>query len=628
MKKRYSLSALVVGILMIILLLGVFVLIKPHMTGNVTSVRTTASDDCALSEIKCVDDTFGATQEYSTIQACANVAVAGDTCLVWPGSYDETIITKSGGANNNYITFKSNGALIFGANIQHDFTIVDGFNITNGANQSGIYVMGNNSIISNNYIYNISFDAAIQNGDARPVNISIIGNKIYHSQYGIIANGQNWLVENNTIRRLYKYTNEPYSDADYIRFFGSSHIFRRNLLYDTSFSEIGDAHVDCFQTYDHGSAPYSKNITIEENICLNFSQGLMAEGFNEKNSSDFIIKNNIFAHAFDVVNSGSGIHIEDVANVTIVNNVFMDMRGIGAYIAVGTAEMGKNGVINNNIFYNVRQYSYMYFGNNNSGDYNLMYLGGEPCCNEPRLSSYDISGQDPLFVDVSAPLGPDGILFTDDDGFRLQNNSPAIGVGENGVDIGAYKYVNETTPSTICENSLCESGENCSNCAADCRNCVVSPINETCGNGYCNATSGENCSSCVNDCEICPGSGGGDGGGGGSGGGGSGSGGGGGNQNQSTNNQTSANQNINNENNNIGALTKAVGGAFSLNDDKITGTPDEVFDKTKERYIIRYIMLVGICMMILLLWAVKLVLKHKRDEIDENGDMVEDDSLY
>ena len=206
-------------------------------------------------------------------------------------------------------------------------------------------------------------------------------------------------------------------------------------------------------------------------------------------------------------------------------------------------------------------------------------------------------------------------IYVDDDGITKEWNykpypypHPLVLIESQIISIST----NET-----CGNGYCNAtaGENCSNCTADCGSCVAPPVSERCGNGYCNATAGENCSTCFQDCEICPGSGGGDGGG--SGGGGSGSGGGGGNQNQSTNNQTSANQNINNENNNIGALAEAVGGAFSLNDDKIIGTPDEVFDKTRERYIIRYIMLVGICMMILILWAVKLILKHKNEPLVE-----------
>jgi predicted outer membrane repeat protein len=38
---------------------------------------------------------------------------------------------------------------------------------------------------------------------------------------------------------------------------------------------------------------------------------------------------------------------------------------------------------------------------------------------------------DPLFVNIDNPIGPDGIWFTDDDGLRVVDGSPAIGAGHN-----------------------------------------------------------------------------------------------------------------------------------------------------------------------------------------------------
>lgn len=46
-----------------------------------------------------------------------------------------------------------------------------------------------------------------------------------------------------------------------------------------------------------------------------------------------------------------------------------------------------------------------------------------------------------------------------------------------------------------CGNGVCESGEDCTNCAADC----VIPL-VACGNALCEAGNGENCVSCPQDC--------------------------------------------------------------------------------------------------------------------------------
>lgn len=48
------------------------------------------------------------------------------------------------------------------------------------------------------------------------------------------------------------------------------------------------------------------------------------------------------------------------------------------------------------------------------------------------------NGGNPLFVDPSDPIGPDGLVFTADDGLRLLPGSPLLGTGEGGADIGAY----------------------------------------------------------------------------------------------------------------------------------------------------------------------------------------------
>ena len=43
--------------------------------------------------------------QYSTIQGCATVAVAGDTCVVYVGSYSETVTPAHSGSTGLPITF-------------------------------------------------------------------------------------------------------------------------------------------------------------------------------------------------------------------------------------------------------------------------------------------------------------------------------------------------------------------------------------------------------------------------------------------------------------------------------------------------------------------------------------------
>lgn len=48
-----------------------------------------------------------------------------------------------------------------------------------------------------------------------------------------------------------------------------------------------------------------------------------------------------------------------------------------------------------------------------------------------------------------------------------------------------------------CSNGVCESGESCNNCAAD---CISGTGIAACGNGICEAADGENCTNCPSDC--------------------------------------------------------------------------------------------------------------------------------
>lgn len=51
-----------------------------------------------------------------------------------------------------------------------------------------------------------------------------------------------------------------------------------------------------------------------------------------------------------------------------------------------------------------------------------------------------------------------------------------------------------------CGDAVCESIENCSNCASDCGDC---PLGSYCGDATCDPGANENCSNCATDCGIC-----------------------------------------------------------------------------------------------------------------------------
>jgi hypothetical protein len=113
-------------------------------TSGVLAQAVNAAYDCADRRILCVDDQPGAAQEYPTIQAAADAALAGDTVLVHPGFYAGFSLAKSGTASAP-LTVRVNGtpnsAVIWIAassgdgirldNVSH--VVVEGFTIVNVA---------------------------------------------------------------------------------------------------------------------------------------------------------------------------------------------------------------------------------------------------------------------------------------------------------------------------------------------------------------------------------------------------------------------------------------------------------------------------------------------------------------
>lgn len=104
---------------------------KTSTAVTVTIAGPVISSDCSMTNIRCVDDTAGSNQEYTTIQACADAAQVGDTCLVFPGTYREYVQTARGGTSGSPITFKANGAVtVEGFRLRFPYTNIDGFTIS------------------------------------------------------------------------------------------------------------------------------------------------------------------------------------------------------------------------------------------------------------------------------------------------------------------------------------------------------------------------------------------------------------------------------------------------------------------------------------------------------------------
>jgi hypothetical protein len=364
---------------------------------------------------------------FKTISHAAEVVNPGDLVYVNAGNYPERVtIKKSGTSSDKKITFMASprrSATVSGFDLNGNFIRVEGFQITNdltGTAENGISSSGTHNEIVDNYLYNVKKTAISSSGDGA----YIADNKIYKIQMGIITYGKDWIVEKNEIERVFWYG--TMGDADYSRFFGENGIIRKNYYHGSTAAETDPAHLDCFQTYDDGGT-YFKNITIEDNICMDCDQGIMGEAHFSHVSTNLLVKNNVFAHSL-----AWGVCLEDIDNAQIINNTFFETGVYGTGIS---GPYGKNGIIKNNIYMNIKERAYMCGDKSNAADYNLIFNCWKPI---PASGPNDIvNSKDPKVINASA------------NDFHLSSDSPCIDAGDPAskvpacggkrIDIGAFE---------------------------------------------------------------------------------------------------------------------------------------------------------------------------------------------
>ncbi len=376
---------------------------------------------------------------FKSIQRAVDAAGPGDAILVMSGRYPERVRVRSNGAPGKSITLRAvprRSAVVSGFDLEGSYILVEGFEITAEKPAVAVQLRGSYCEVLDNYIHDMaagvagtvgkpSSDGATRDYSAVTHN-RIAYNKVGHSQYGFILGGEDWLVENNEVERLFMFSpGNKYDDCDYTRFFGKGCVERCNYYHGSTADEIRVAHVDCLQTFTV-NGEIAQDLVFEDNTCFDFHQMCMVEGAPHIGSvSGWTFRGNIVSANSPTMSGGWGPDIIQTPNVTIANNTIATVR----WAAIGLrGQESTNGQIRNNILCNAERA--VVHGDRDFSAANPVVEHNLTFATSPVAGEQNINGKDPHFVDAAKR------------NFRLQEGSPAIDAGKGGVTIGALAYPN------------------------------------------------------------------------------------------------------------------------------------------------------------------------------------------
>jgi hypothetical protein len=309
---------------------------------------------------------------WATIAKANSTLVAGDTVIVSPGTYNESISPDGSGSQENYITFAakpgSRPVVRHVALQQKDYIRVIGFEITHNSTDfaHGVTLYASHHCeILNNYIHHTYRQGIRNNAYYGDSNYNIIrGNVISYTgcPAGVVnqcvgANGINLQGHHN----LFEY-NEISLTLDFIDTVGGYNIIRNNYFHNFRNSDFpngsGDAaHVDIWQPFGLAGHLSDRNIFennwAADNLEAN-SHFLQVRDETSSGEKEFIIRGNVGVRLGSYIAQFGAIDY-----VRVYNNTFSDFFHIyepqqKGWSAIGfNSEHGSDASLNNFVFNNI-----------------------------------------------------------------------------------------------------------------------------------------------------------------------------------------------------------------------------------------------------------------------------------
>jgi uncharacterized repeat protein (TIGR02543 family) len=300
--------------------------------------------DCAATNVRCVSSTAGANQEYATIQAAANAVVAGDTVLVFAGTYTGFTVSRSGSSTQAIRFLANDGNVIIGhgGNSELDgvrlqnvnYVTIEGFVIRNTASSSPRIhrcIAARGATADAPMTGNVMRNNQCIDADAEG---------LYASQFG------NGLIEGNTISGSGK-NGAARMHGIYLANAGSDGtVIRGNSISNNPNAESEGIHINGDSSI--GGDGLVSNLVIEGNRIT----GSGNNGLNFDGVQDSLIRNNIvYGNGHHALRAYAADGAAGPRNMRVVNNTFDASAGwavkftedVGGHVLFNNILLGTSG---------------------------------------------------------------------------------------------------------------------------------------------------------------------------------------------------------------------------------------------------------------------------------------------